>query len=103
MSMWSEANFIIMSKLSSICYGFVWYHWISRTLDEYNLQPKIFKNNMTEKKAKPPSLGVREIVREQVQLTRTEADLKKMIANINDQINQLLVNMLETKHCYSNE
>lgn len=46
---------------------------------------------MPRTKEKLPSPGVRQIVREQMQLMQAEADLKKMLENINDQINQLLV------------
>lgn len=53
---------------------------------------------MAEKKNKSASSGVREIVREQVQLAQTEAELKKMIQNVNDQINQLLVSNLSYCH-----
>lgn len=55
---------------------------------------------MAEKKKKTASLGAREIIREQMQLTQTETDLKKMIESINDHINQLMVSIcrLTIKH-----
>lgn len=55
---------------------------------------------MAKKSKGTPSLGIRYIVREQVQLTQAEAKLKQMIENINDQINQLLVGNLNLVYIF---
>lgn len=45
-----------------------------------------------------PSQSLSEIVREQIQLVKTEREIKTLLDKINDQINQLLVNFESIPH-----